>query len=99
LPVEEIKIIGVDEVRSHKPVPENSLYNVYYELSIVPTNEWIKIFEKHKVSNKKLESSLIDGRHIVVKCPVSEIEQILKELRKEVARTNFEYAENSKKGM
>ncbi|MEJ2240988.1 MAG: hypothetical protein P8Y18_02430 [Candidatus Bathyarchaeota archaeon] len=92
--IEDIKVIGVDEVRTHKPVPENSLYNVYYELSIVPTNDWIKIFEKNKISNKKLENSWIDGRHIVVKCPISEIDQILRELRKEVTRTNFEYAKN-----
>ena len=89
--IEEIKVIGVDEVRTHKPVTKNPLYNVYYELSIVPNNDWIKIFEKHKITNKKLKNSWIDGRHIVVKCQVNEIDQVLKEIKKEVTRINFEY--------
>ena len=97
MPIEEVKVIGVDEVRTNKAVPENLLYNVYFELSIVPNNDWVKIFEKYKISNKKLENSWVDGRHIVVKSSVSEIDQILEELRKEVTRINFKYSENSKK--
>lgn len=89
MPFIEPKVVGVDEIRTHQPDPENPIYNVYFELSVVPSIAWKKIFE--------LQSSprfLVDGRHIVVRCVFSEIENMLEDVRREVVRANQEYRKN-----
>lgn len=89
----EIKVIGVDEIRTHKNDSEGQVYNVYFELSLVPPNEWKNIFEKQNSAKQNSKKFWIDGRHVVVQCPLGEIESILKDVRKEVTRTNQKYQE------
>ena len=42
----DVRILAIDELRTHKPAPELAFHSVYFELSMVPPTEWIKIFEK-----------------------------------------------------
>ena len=73
-----IKIIGMNEIRTYKPDPEKLLYNVYFELSLVPTNKWGQIFEdEHRPPRHTMwQRAWIDGQHIVVQCTLSEVESM-----------------------
>lgn len=82
----EIKVIGVDEIRTHSIEPNNPINNVYFELSLVPSSEWKDIFEQQ--TSKKMT---VDGRHVVVKALIGEIEGKLAEVRREVTKTNQKY--------
>lgn len=84
----EIKVIGVDEVRTHSVGPKNPVHKVYFELSNVPTNDWKDIFEQQ--TSKKMT---IDGRHVVVKALIGEIQGKLAEVRREVTKANQKYHE------
>ena len=93
----EIKVISVDEIRTHKTDSEGSTYNVYFELSLVPSNEWKNIFENQNSAKQNLRKFWVDGRHIVVQCLFfNEIEDMLTKVKKEVAITNQKYREHAK---
>lgn len=66
----KIELIGVDEGRTYKvDSADCMLYNVYFELSLVPPDEWMQIFEEENKLSKdeKQRQVWFDGRHIVVK--------------------------------
>jgi hypothetical protein len=83
----EIKVIGVNEIRTHKPDSADNKYNVYFELSIVPPPRWREMLEKNSTKFK------LDGRYIILQCLFSEIEEMLSDAKKEVVRTNLKYKE------
>ena len=89
----DIKVLGVDNIRTYKPDPEKSFYNVYFELSLVPPSGWVQIFERDFPSTKNLagRKAWIDGRHIVVKCNFNEIDKVLKDMKREVMEVNLKY--------
>ena len=91
----DIKILTVDEIRTHKPSPDVSFYNVFYELSSVPPPEWKQIFEKEFPYTKNLvgKNAWIEGRHIVVQCAITEIDSLLNDMRHEVVKINQKYRE------
>lgn len=92
-----IKVVGVDNIRTHTLDSEHQIYNVYFELSIVPPNEWKKIFEEQYSAKPQTSKKYVDGRHIVVQCLFSEIEENLQTLRKEATKTNQKYLEHIRK--
>jgi hypothetical protein len=92
----KIEILGVDEGRTYKADSAGCIYNVYFELSLVPPNEWMQIFEEENQISKreKQRQTWFDGRHIVVKCILNEVDDVLRELKHDVAKTNQRYLEN-----
>lgn len=45
---EDLKIIGVDKDKTYNPDPSRILYNVYFNLSQVPSKEWVEIFDAER---------------------------------------------------
>lgn len=89
---EEIKFVGVDNIRTHKSNPEKASYAVYFELSKVPTIEWSQIFEENHLVNKAtLRRVWIDGKYIVIECLINEIVDIVEDVKKEITKTNHNY--------
>ena len=83
LSVNEIKIVGLDEIRTHPVGQKNKMLRVYFELSRKPTKEWKNIFEKQ---NKGWMT--IDGRHVVVEAMSHEISNKMAEAQIAVAKAN-----------
>jgi len=83
LSVNEIKIVGLDEIRTHPVGQKNKMLRVYFELSRPPTKEWKNIFEKQ---NKG--AMTIDGRHVVVEAMSHEISNKMAEAQIAVAKAN-----------
>jgi hypothetical protein len=89
---EEIKFVGVDNIRTHKSNPEQVSYAVYFELSKVPTIEWCQIFEENHLANQAtLRRVWIDGRYIVIECLINEVVDIVEDIKKEITKTNNNY--------
>jgi hypothetical protein len=84
--VKEIKVIGLDQVRTHPAESSDKKYDIYFELSNVPPPAWRNIIEK-------AGKYRIDGRHFIAQGFSNQVEQILSEARKEVTRTNQKYRE------
>jgi hypothetical protein len=91
----DIRVIGVDEIRTYRPEPEKWLYNVYFELSMVPPSGWVQIFEQkhHFPEHAMVRRAWIDGRHVVVQCAVNEIKDALRDIKRAVSETNQKYRE------
>jgi hypothetical protein len=91
----DIRVIGVDEIRTYRPEPEKWLYNVYFELSMVPPSGWVQIFERehHFPEHSMVRRAWIDGRHVVVQCAVNEIRAVLEDINRDVSKTNQKYLE------
>ncbi|WNZ29368.1 MAG: hypothetical protein IAX21_00405 [Candidatus Bathyarchaeota archaeon] len=87
--IAEIKVVGVDEIRTHAIGQKNSMLKVYFELSRPPTTEWKTFFEKRNIGTME-----VDGRHIVVEALSSEIPEKLVEAQMEVAKTNQKFLEH-----
>jgi len=81
----EIKVIGLDQVRTHPAESSDQKYDIYFELSNVPPPDWKNILEK--ASGRYW----IDGRHVVAQGFSDQVDEILSEVRKEVTRTNQKY--------
>ena len=87
----EIRVISLDQIRTHSAESSDKKYDIYFELSNVPPPDWRNILQKD--SGKYW----IDGRHVVAQGFSSQIEEILSEVRKEVTRTNQKYREQLQK--
>lgn len=81
--INEIKVIGVDEFRTHPIEQKNRVLSIYFELSRPPTPDWKKMFKKQNFG--KME---IDGRHIVVEALHNEISEKMVEVKNAVAKVN-----------
>jgi hypothetical protein len=93
MPFKKIEIIGVDETRTYKPEDEKLLYNVYFELSLVPPEKWLQIFGEGNRSSGDTKRVWVDGRHIVAQCILKEVDCTLRDLKQQVATTNQKYKE------
>jgi hypothetical protein len=86
LSINEIKIVGLDEIRTHPVGQKNKMLRVYFELSRSPTKEWKDIFERQ---NKG--TMTIDGRHVVVEAMSHEISKKMAEAKIAVTNANKKY--------
>jgi hypothetical protein len=91
----DIKITGADEKLTHVPEPSRPLmYDVYLTLSESPPSPWSQLFDEtwrqHLYSMKR--RAQVVGQHIVIHCPLDEIETSQKpELLKVIAEVNGRY--------
>jgi hypothetical protein len=87
----EIKVIGLDQVRTHPAESSDEKYDIYFELSNVPPPDWRNILQKDS------GNYWIDGRHVIAQGFSSQVDEILSEVRKEVTLTNQKYREQMQK--
>jgi hypothetical protein len=96
----DIMIKGVDKKRLYKPDPVKTLYQVYFELSVLPSQEWVKIFEAERKFPRHTmwRHAWIEDDYIVVHCVLDEVKKYhLKDIKVDVNNTNTKYREYLRK--
>lgn len=88
----EIRIVGLNTDKTRRTLGSYTIYQVYFELSGTPPLAWRDIFGREwKDLNPKQEAG-IDGRFLVMHCPLQEIATThLPALKKAVEATNVAY--------
>jgi hypothetical protein len=97
---EDIRIIGVDKSRTLRPDPEKQLYDVYFQLSANPSNNWIILFDQERrfPRHNMWRKAWVEGSFIVVRCALDEIEKYhLEDIKIDVEKTNKNYREELKR--
>ncbi len=90
----DLSIIEVDKGRTYNPDPKKSLYNVYFELSTAPPQEWTDIFdaERRFPRHTMWRKAWVEGSHIVVYCVPAEIKLYhLRDIKEDVETSNQKY--------
>lgn len=92
----DIRIAGLNRDKTRKTNGSDTVYQVYFELSETPTQPWRNIFEgEWKILNPTRphlwQAASIDGRFLLMHCPLKEIASHLTVLKKAVATTNKSY--------
>jgi hypothetical protein len=91
---DDIRIIGMDDNKSHKPDPSKALYNIYLEMSDTPTEEWQAIFEAKRrfPRHANWRNAWIDGQYLVIYCAPDELSTYHQnDLKADVKGSNEEY--------
>ena len=85
----EIRIVRLNTDKTRRTLGSTTVYQVYFELSGNPPSGWREIFGKEwKNLNPKQEAG-IDGKFLVMHCPLQEIASThLPALKKAVELTN-----------
>ncbi len=88
----EIRIVRLNTDKTRRTLGSTTVYQVYFELSGNPPSGWRAIFgEEWKNLNPKQEAG-IDGKFLVMHCPLQEVPTIyLPALKKAVASANVAY--------
>jgi hypothetical protein len=88
----EIRIVGLNTDKTRRTLGSYTVYQVYFELSGAPPMAWRDIFGREwKDLNPKQEAG-IDGRFLVMHCPLQEIATThLPALKKAVDATNVAF--------
>jgi hypothetical protein len=88
----EIRIVGLNTDKTRRTLGSYTVYQVYFELSGAPPIAWRDIFGREwKDLNPKQEAG-IDGKFLVMHCPLQEVATIhLPALKKAVQATNVAY--------
>jgi hypothetical protein len=84
----------MDVNKSFKPNPQKALFNIYIELSGIPAEEWLGIFEARRrfPRHTMWRRAWIEGQYIVIYCVPDELETYhLNDLREDVEYSNQEY--------
>jgi hypothetical protein len=91
-----IHIVGLNTDKTRRTMGSLTVYQVYFELSNAPPLAWRDIFGREwKNANPKQEAG-IDGRFLVMHCPLQDIATThLPALKKAVAATNASYVQYS----
>lgn len=90
----DLTINGVDKGRTYNPDPQKALFNVYFELSTYPPQEWAEIFEAERrfPRHTMWRKAWVDGAHIVVYCVPDEVKKYhLRDIKEDVETSNQKY--------
>jgi hypothetical protein len=92
---EDVQISGIDKDKIYNPDETKQLYNVYFSLSVTPPSEWVQIFEEERrfPRHGRWRHAWIEGRAIVVYCPLDEVKLHSKDVKQDVANSNQKYRE------
>ena len=98
---EEIQITGLNADKTRKINRSDNSYNVYFELSGVPSQVWKIIFERNwkaTISESHLNGgtaeAIIDRGFLAIHCPLQEVATLhLPLLKQTVVATNKEYTQ------
>lgn len=93
----EIRMIGVNTDKTRRTPGSTTVYQVYFELSETPPQAWNEIFGREwKAINAKQEAG-IDGKFLVMHCPLQEIAAThLPALKKAVDAANVAFVKYSR---
>jgi hypothetical protein len=91
-PTLDIRILGLNTDKTRRTLGSTTVYQVYFELSGSPPLAWRDIFGKEwKLLNPTQEAG-IDGKFLMMHCPLQEIAAThLPLLKKAVEATNVAY--------
>jgi hypothetical protein len=97
-PNESIRIVRLNTEKTRKDNGSDTVYHVYFELSVHPTSGWRSAFGGEWSAVNKTPEPVIDGGFLVVHCPLDEVASSqLPQLKKIVASTNAFYKQNTAK--
>ena len=98
---EQIRITRLNTDKTRKTNEADIRYQVYFELSGAPVQQWRAIFEQEWKALNRIQPQLsldvnVDNRFLVIHCPLQEIADIyLPALKKAVDATNKSYGKYS----
>ena len=93
----EIRITGLNTDKTRRTLGSKTVYQVYFELSGHPSSQWRDIFGvEWKTVNPKQEAG-IDGRFLVMHCPLQEVAAThLPALKTAVEATNAAFKQHAR---
>jgi len=92
----EIRIVRLNTDKTQRTLGSTTVYQVYFELSESPPLAWRDIFGREWKGLNPTQEAGIDGRFLVMHCPLQEIATThLPALKKAVEATNVAYAQYS----
>ena len=93
----EIRIIGLNTDKTRRTLGSTTVYQVYFELSGQPPSAWRDIFGREWKDLNPTQEAGIDGKFLVMHCPLQDIAAIhLPALKKSVRATNVAYREHAR---
>ena len=88
----EIRIVGLNTDKTRRTFGSLTVYHVYFELSGDPPRAWREIFEREWKNLNPAQEAGIEGRFLVMHCPLKEIGTThLPVLKRAVDATNVAY--------
>jgi hypothetical protein len=88
----EIRIVGLNTDKTRRTLGSYTVYQVYFELSGNPPQAWRDIFGREWKDVNPTQEAGIDGRFLVMHCPLQEVAATqLPALKKAVEATNVAY--------
>ena len=88
----EIRIVGLNTDKTRRTLGSYTVYQVYFELSGNPLLAWREIFGREWKDLNPTQEAGLDGRFLVMHCPLQEIATThLPALTKAVETTNVAY--------
>jgi len=88
----EIRILGLNTDKTRRTLGSYTVYQVYFELSAAPPSAWRDIFGREWKDLNPTQEAGIDGRFLVMHCPLQEIAAThLPALKKAVEAANVAY--------
>jgi hypothetical protein len=85
----EIRIVGLNTAKTRRALGSYTVYQVHFELSGNPLSSWRDIFGREWKDLNPTQEAGLDGRFLVMQCPLQEIaETHLPALKKAVEATN-----------
>jgi len=91
---ENIAIIGIDKNKTYNPDEGKALYNIYFELTEYPPQEWVELFdaERQFPRHTMWRKAWVEGKYIVVYCVPEEIKKYhLRDIKQDVGNCNDKY--------
>ncbi|MBN5402794.1 hypothetical protein JY555_14455 [Serratia marcescens] len=87
-----MKIIGIDQERSS---PADGMGERYLELDGYPPGEWPQFFDEVHANffSTSKRRARVDGKYLVVNCPLDEIQHQINELKTQVIKANKQHEE------
>ncbi|MGA9120050.1 MAG: hypothetical protein WB699_11870 [Bacteroidota bacterium] len=91
----EIRIVGLNADKTRKTPGSYTLHQVHFELSGNPPLAWRDIFGREWNDLDRAQEAGVDGRFLVICCPIQEVATIhLPVLKKAVEATNIAYKQH-----
>jgi hypothetical protein len=96
-PAVEIRIVGLNTDKTRRTLGSTTVYQVYFELSGTPPSAWSEIFGREWKAINTTQEAGIDGKFLVLHCPLQEIAATqLPALKKAVEATNAAFVRYSR---
>lgn len=93
----EIQIVGLNTDKTRRTLGSTTVYQVYFELSGNPPSAWSEIFGRQWKTLNSTQEAGIDGKFLVMHCPLQEIAAThLPALKKAVEAANAAFLQYSR---